>query len=402
MPDVLLVDAGFSARPLKQAAEALGHCVHTVGINAADALAAENPNHHLVDYSDVVAMTELVTRLNPDCVIPGCTDLSYEVCCQLTDLGVITGFEGSASLRHLHNKAAFRDLCSRCNVPAPQKFESVREALVASCPLVVKPTDAYSGRGITILETPTETCLAAAVNAARAVSRLGEVVIEQFIRGQLHSFSAFLCEGRAEQVFNVVEFGYANPLVVDTSYVVPATGVERELSKHTETLCGALGLSEGLFHVQYILQDGNPYFVEVTRRCPGDLYGELIHRATGFDYAGYYVGSFLGQSPPYTPSSVIENKQVVRHTVASQVDGHLESLQFSNAGSLKAWYPLAVSGAELAPSPRGRIGVAFFEVGSTGARDDLVERIKIGAVTSVRHSVRAVNFKHNLEQAHAE
>lgn len=76
MPDVLLVDGGFSARPLKQAAEALGYCVHTVGVNAADALAAENPNHHLVNYSDVRALTELVTRLKPSYVIPGCTDLS--------------------------------------------------------------------------------------------------------------------------------------------------------------------------------------------------------------------------------------------------------------------------------------------------------------------------------------
>ena len=76
MPDVLLVDGGFSARPLKQAAEALGYCVHTVGINATDALAAENPNHHLVNYSDVRALTELITRLKPSYVIPGCTDLS--------------------------------------------------------------------------------------------------------------------------------------------------------------------------------------------------------------------------------------------------------------------------------------------------------------------------------------
>lgn len=402
MSDVLLVDGGFSARPLKQAAEASGYRVHTVGINATDALAAENPYHHLVNYSDVKALTELVARLKPSYVIPGCTDLSYEVCCQLTDLGVITGFEGAASLRHLHNKAAFRDLCSRCNVPAPRKFESVREALSASCPLVVKPTDAYSGQGITILEMPNETSLNAAVSAAKAVSRSEGVVIEQFIRGQLYSFSAFLSEGRAEQVFSVIEFGYVNPLVVDTSYVVSAAGVEKELSKHTETLCGALGLTEGLFHVQYILQDGDPYLVEVTRRCPGDLYCELIYRATGIDYAAYYVGTFLGQSPPCRSSSAIENKQVVRHTVAGRVSGHLESLQFSNAESLKAWYPLAVSGAELAPSPRGRIGVAFFEVGSARARDDLVERIKIGAVASIRHSGRPVNFKGNLEKAHAE
>ena len=134
MADVVLVDAGFSARPLKQAMEAAGYRVHTVGARSTDALALENPLHHALDYSNVDDLGKLVEQIKPTAVLPGCTDLSYEVCCQLAESGLIDGFESIETLYQLHDKAAFRALCQRHNVLAPQTFESIDEALSASCP----------------------------------------------------------------------------------------------------------------------------------------------------------------------------------------------------------------------------------------------------------------------------
>jgi predicted ATP-grasp superfamily ATP-dependent carboligase len=73
--DVVLVDAGFSARPLKQAMETAGYRVHTVGARNTDALAIENPQHHFLDYSNVNDLRKLIEQLKPSAVLPGCTDL---------------------------------------------------------------------------------------------------------------------------------------------------------------------------------------------------------------------------------------------------------------------------------------------------------------------------------------
>lgn len=386
--DVVLVDAGFSARPLKQAMESSGYRVHTVGARDTDALAMENPQHHFLDYSNVSDLCRLIEQLRPAAVLPGCTDLSYEVCCQLAESGFIEGFESSDSLRQLHDKAAFRALCQRHHIFSPQTFVSIDEALSAACALVVKPTDAFSGKGITMLEEPTRASIHAAQEAAMDVSRSKNCVIEECVSGQLFSFSAFLSEGSVDQAFTVIEFGFVNPLVVDTSFVVDAESTEIMLARHTEVLCAALGITSGLFHVQYILTADGPCLIEVTRRCPGDLYSELIHRTLGFDYAGRYTSSFLGAAGPVLsrcPNDTCNN-HVIRHTVTGSKTGYLASLEFKKSEALQAWYPLAVSGAAMAPSPSGRVGVAFYGVNSSEARDELVQLISDDELVSICYS----------------
>ena len=386
--DVVLVDAGFSARPLKQAMEAAGYRVHTVGARNTDALAIENPQHHFLDYSNVNDLRKLIEQLKPAAVLPGCTDLSYEVCCQLADSGHIDGFESTDNLRQLHDKAAFRALCQRHDILAPQTFASIDEALSASCPLVVKPTDAFSGKGITVLEAPTSASLRSAQEAAMGASRSKNFVIEECVKGQLFSFSAFLSAGRVDQAFSVIEFGFVNPLVVDTSFVVDAKSTEIILIRHTEVLCAALGITNGLFHIQYILTADGPCLIEVTRRCPGDLYSELIYRSLGFDYAARYSSSFLPVTQPAVsrPPSDTRHRHVIRHTVTGSKTGYLASLEFKNSEALTAWYPLAASGAAMAPSPSGRVGVAFYGVNSAQARDELVQRISNDEMVSICYS----------------
>jgi biotin carboxylase len=386
--DVVLVDAGFSARPLKQAMESSGYRVHTVGARGTDALAMENPQHHFLDYSDVNDLYKLIEQLRPVAVLPGCTDLSYEVCCQLAESGLIEGFESSDSLRQLHDKAAFRALCQRHHILSPQTFASIDEALSAACSLVVKPTDAFSGKGITILEAPTRASIRSAQETAMGASRSKNCVMEECIKGQLFSFSAFLSAGSVDQAFTVIEFGFVNPLVVDTSFVVDAENTEIILAHHTEVLCAALGITNGLFHVQYILTADGPCLIEVTRRCPGDLYSELIYRTLGFDYAARYTSGFLGATSPVvsrSPNGTCYH-HVIRHTVTGSKTGYLASLEFKKSEALKAWYPLAVSGAAMAPSPSGRVGVAFYGVNSSDARDELVQLIGNDELVSICYS----------------
>lgn len=368
--------------------ETAGYRVHSVGARNTDALAIENPEHHFLDYANVNDLRKLIEQLKPSAVLPGCTDLSYEVCCQLADSGLIEGFESRDNLRQLHDKAAFRALCQSHDILAPQTFASIDEALSASCPLVVKPTDSFSGKGITVLEAPTSASLRSAQEAAMGASRSQNFVIEECVKGQLFSFSAFLSAGRVDQCFSVIEFGFVNPLVVDTSFVVEAKSTEIILARYTQVLCAALGITNGLFHIQYILTADGPCLIEVARRCPGDLYSELIYRSLGFDYAARYTNSFLPATRPAVPRppSDTRHHRVIRHTVTGSKTGYLASLEFKNSEALTAWYPLAASGAAMAPSPSGRVGVAFYGVNSARARDELVQCISNDEMVSICYS----------------
>jgi ABC-type Fe3+ transport system substrate-binding protein len=72
--------------------------------------------------------------------------------------------------------------------------------------------------------------------------------------------------------------------------------------------------------------------------------------------------------------------------VTGSKTGYLASLEFKNSEALKAWYPLAFSGAAMAPSPLGRVGVAFYGVNSAQARDELVQRISNDEMVSICYS----------------
>ncbi len=85
-------------------------------------------------------------------------------------------------------------------------------------PLLVKPSDSFSGRGVTKVFDRTE--LAAAVADARRNSRSAEVVIEEFIEGSLHSHSAFIKD--QEIAFDVFVDEYSHGLSVPGQFIEPS------------------------------------------------------------------------------------------------------------------------------------------------------------------------------------
>ena len=177
----------------------------------------------------------------------------------------------------------------------------------------MKPVDSYSGNGISVVDNPTSEALDKAVNVAQGESRLRKFVIEDYVEGQLYSYSAFLEKGKVKAAFNVAEYSIVNPFVVDTSYVLSQHVFEPSLQECAETLASALDIQHGLLHLQYIAQGSDFWLIEPARRCPGDLYSELIERATGYPYSQAYIAAFTGNT---VPSQVPGDREcTVRHTL---------------------------------------------------------------------------------------
>jgi len=263
----------------------------------------------------------------------------------------------------------------------PKTFATPEAAIGAPGSLVIKPIDAYSGKGVQVLHEPTRDAIKDALSVASCASSRGGAVIEEFVRGQLHSYSAFLEAGKVQIAFNVVEFGSVNPFVVDTSYVVVERPFESELKADVEALAAALDISQGLMHLQYIASETQYWLIEPTRRCPGDLYSELIQRSTGYPYAEAYISAFVGSGLP--KPAQLRPAYTVRHTLAADREGVLDHVQFLNRARPAGWYPLASSGALLSPSPGGRVAVAFFNATSASERSSLVEGLIAGKMLKI-------------------
>lgn len=360
MDRVLLVDTNFSSAPIHDALEALGLEVFVCGGRPADSLARKSDRYVELDYSDPAAVSALARQLGLRAIVPGSNDLSYTVCAGLADEGLPAFTDPQATWITLNAKDAFRVYAQRLGLPVPAVFDPAGS--LPQVPVIVKPSEAFSGRGIRVLHEPGAAALAEAIAAAAAVSRNGKVVVEEYVEGQLYSHSAFLRSGAIYADFFVEEHCTANPYAVDTSWVVedlPAA-IMATVRSAIETLSRDLGLRDGLVHTQFIRCGDGARLIEITRRCPGDRYGDLINLSTGFPYALHYALPLLGRVVEGVQDTRL-CRRVLRHTLSGRTAMSFDAWACTRPLHILRYLPLCTSGEQLREGPQGRVGVVFLE-----------------------------------------
>lgn len=352
---ILLMDSAFSSLPIYDSLINQGHDVWTIGNRKDDLLAVRAGEKWLpVNYSDIQAVRECLEALSFDAVVPGCTDVSYNVCSRLGG----DWFRGDSPHNNyiINNKYEFRKLCTDLNIPSPRLFH--KTSFPSPGNFICKPVDSYSGRGVTIFNGESLGDLESAVSEAKKFSHSGDFLIESFHDGQLYSCSAFIVKHEVKDSFYVIESSSANKFAVDTSFV--SESLSPDLKKSIEDdLCSIarhMDLSDGLLHTQFILSEERFYFIEMTRRCPGDLYSRLIELSTGFPYASAYVGFFIGANYKRIYS---HRKFILRHTLSTTDHGVYRGIKFHLNPSFTEFYSLSKLGDILHPNQKTRAGILF-------------------------------------------
>ena len=362
---VLLVDTGFAARPIYDWLIGVGLTVWTMG-NRPDDIVARKAGEFYVreDYSDVAAVQRHVDRLGITHIVPGCTDVSIETCVRLRVPG--TRLDSPEVCAKLGHKAQFRDLCRRLDAPSPRVLGV--EQFPYPGAVIVKPVDSFSGQGVAVCDGGDIQAVAAAVTAARKVSPTDGALVETFVEGQLHSYTAFVEQACVTEAFLVEEGSSANPFAVDTSYVsdrLPAAALE-VLRRNVEKIATDLKLVDGLVHVQFIWDGKAPHIVEMSRRCPGDLYALLIEYTTGYRYAGKYASYFVSEP---CAARRERSEPVLRHTVTAG-DAPFGKILFDPPANVLAYYPIASLGHLGRPGRLNRVGLLFLSSGSRAKLDE--------------------------------
>jgi carbamoylphosphate synthase large subunit len=373
MSKVLLVDTNFSASPIYDYLTKKGHDVYVCGGKTDDFLAKSVTQYIQIDYSNIDEMRKLIDTRNIDYIVPGCNDLSYQVCAALNAHQQFPGLDSSETNETLNNKEKFREFASLVGLPVPRVIPITD--LGDTWPLIVKPVDAYSGRGMTVVQESESGNLAAAIHGAESFSKTRSCIIEEFVCGQLYSHTAFLSNNQIVSDFIVEEHGTANPFVVDTSRLIfdfPQKMLRR-IRDSVLKMATELKLVNGLVHTQFIANEGYYWLIEVTRRSPGDLYSRLIELSTGFPYAQAYAMSFLGGTVtanmnPMNPSFVM------RHTVSQTTEKTFASLHFNQPLQIDQFVPLSLTGDTVKPSPFSRIGLLFVRAASSDEFDCIFEK----------------------------
>ncbi len=370
MSNVLLVDTNFSASPIYQFLIQAGHRVTVVGANPNDALAKSVDEYVNLDYSGIDKTRQLVEERNIDYLVPGCNDRSYMVCAEINHDGRFPGIDLLQTAEIINNKGKFRAFAAKHALPTPKVLSE--HEIGKRWPVIVKPVDAFSGRGVAIIREDNCHQLPEALDNARKASRTRTCIVEDCVEGQLYSHTAFIQNGQILTDHIVEEHCIVNPFVVDTSRVVydfPEITLEA-LRRDITLLASKLRLVDGLIHTQFIKHEAQYWLIEITRRCPGDLYSQLIELSTGSNYAENYARPFVGLPLKLTERG--ETSWVMRHTLTQPHAFTLGTLSFSLPLMIKKWVPICSTGDRLRASPFGRIGILFAETMFPGELDDLL------------------------------
>lgn len=239
---------------------------------------------------------------NIDLVISSCSEQANSVCCYVGEkLGLPHPYSYETSL-DVTNKGRMKRIFARSGVTTSDftVFEKAEEleACTLPFPLVVKPVDAYSSKGVRKVDNREE--LLQYAQAALRISRCGRGIAEGY------------CPGREIQVDCVAIDGEATVLMTRSKRALSQDSTElnsggstvpaelssdenRQAAELAQRICDGFGLRNTPFFYQARVHEGRISVLEFAPRIGGGLSFQMIKRATGVDIVELSIDSFLGE-----------------------------------------------------------------------------------------------------------
>lgn len=374
MKNILLCDANFCVLPIVETLKNKNYKLSVVGSLLSDPAHAIADKSVAINYADNDLLSEHILKSDYDGIVPGCNDRSYLSLAKVAEKSNYPGFDNFETVLIIHHKDKFRAYAELHNYPVSKAINDINNIYTLSFPIIIKPVDSFSGKGINKVENIEEVELF--WKEAESYSVSGAVVAEEFVEGKLYSHSAFIKNKKIVVDFFVNEYCTVYPYQVNSSNVSTSLNehIQKGLREWTEQFAQDLDLCDGLIHTQFISDNDTFSLIEIARRCPGDLYSQLIQKSTGVNYAELYSMPFCGLKLPDSVKK--KTKFISRHTVSVDKECifisssiNIDSLCIQNV-------QLKYSGEDMKVAPFDKSGIYFIEHKSAEDMENLTEKSK--------------------------
>lgn len=272
-------------------------------------------DHEVADTHDPAAVIAAGLALAERHAIAGVVTWDEYCLVPAAQLAALLGLPGSSveSMTAARNKAASRRLFAEHSVPSAMStrvdtLEQARDAAARTgFPVVLKPASHAASIGVIRVDT-SEDLPAAWEFAATGAGEQGPeghgVLVEEYLRGPEISVECVTVGGLTTAVaVTRKEVGFA-PYFEETGHTVTAGD---PLLPHVAPVAAqavrALGITDGVQHVEMRLTASGPRIIEVNSRIGGDLIGALVRLATGLDLPRIAADIACGNNPSLTPSA---------------------------------------------------------------------------------------------------
>ena len=306
-----------------------------------------------IDIFNIEAVKKLAVEEKVDFLITVCADQVLLVVAEVSEMLGLPCYIDYTTAVLVSNKTKMKELFVANGIPTTQyvvssSFDEERmEGL--RFPMVVKPVDAYSSKGVRRVNSMEE--LKQRFLEAQVISRdSNEVIVEEFFQGGEISVDAFVTEGKA-QVLCVTN---SMKILDDGRFVIyrgkyPAITSEkilRKIDRVAQQIADAFHIINAPLLIQLIANDDDISVIEFCARTGGNMKYLLIKHICGVDVIDAVIDLTLGKKPLIQVREP-ENKYIVNDFIYCKegIFDHLEGFEeMLRSGYITDYHQIRPSG----------------------------------------------------------
>ena len=318
---------------------------------------------------DVNAVRKLAIKEKVDFVITVCADQVLEVMAQVSEELGLPCYIDYETAQKVSSKQQMKRIFIENGIPTSnyvvmKNFDETRIKDL-KYPLIVKPIDSYSSRGVKKILNEKE--LESAFKTAIDISRTKTVIIEEFVEGEELTVDAYIEEGKAHIlcISNIDKIpGNERFVICRTRYPAQITdAVKDKVEAIVNQIAKAFKLKNSPMLVQMIMDGEKISVVEFCARTGGGDKFRLIKQVSHFDVIKAAVDLTLGEKPHVDMCELhdyIVNEFL--YTVPCIFD-HLEGFEeMKKQGVINEYFQLKSRGTECNEIKSSGDRVAFYTI----------------------------------------
>jgi len=265
-------------------------------------IAKKHAHIHLQESSlDYEKVKAIAIEWNAKYVLAVCTDQALYIAAKISEeLGLYFPLSSETAL-NVTNKRLMKKILVENNIPTAKavvghSIEEIQRKIEHEklrYPLVVKPVDANSSKGVTLVNGSEN--ISIAFNNALVFSREKSIIVEEFINGREISIDGYVIDGEPYYLMATESKKLANsprndfPISKSIYNQEFDNSIEKIAWERINDVCAAFHIYQGPLLLQCIFNNDNLYIIELSARTGGGSKIHFIKKITTVDVIECFI-----------------------------------------------------------------------------------------------------------------
>ncbi len=309
--------------------------------------------HIIASTLDVEKVLEIAISEKVDILTTACTDQALLTVANVSEqLGLPCYISYQTGL-NVTNKLYMKKVLVENDIPTAKYFilDKVDTSVLKTFdfPIVVKPVDCNSSKGVKKVETLEEYKMY--LKEAICYSRTKTAIIEEFKSGNEISADFYIENGVVKYLSATSSLKIKNKnsfTILCSDYPAISELQEKEITKIASDIAKAFNLDNCPLLIQLIEENEKFYVLEFSARMGGGSKYKLIEVLSGVNIMSKYVDRILGGIPKVNPKRKVNYCKMVYLYCNRGVFDHIEGLQeLKHNGIVDAYFEYKTKGMEI-------------------------------------------------------